>query len=581
MVLRLTTWNVNGIKNPFGYHPWSSEKSFKRMFDILEADILCFQELKIQPENLTDEMVLVPGWDSYFTFPKHKKGYSGVAVYTRNSKCQPVKAEEGITGVLEVPGKFGRSYKSLDPSECIGGYPDLSREEALLLDSEGRALVLDFGAFVLIGTYCPASTDPSRDDFRIAFVETLFERARRLIVEHGRRVVIMGDLNISRQEIDSAESIARMNALRAEGYENWIDTPTRAALDRLVEPNPEGVMIDTCREFWPTKTGMYTCWNVKLNKRPGNAGDRIDYILASSDMKPWLCEANIQEGLMGSDHCPVYTIIKDTVVVDQQERNILDLVFPPGTYEDGVRQDKVPMPSPPPLCRKEFSEFKHRRSIKDMFSNMSSKRSTPANLPQLTLSSLQSSPVKSNKRGPGHMSSQPSPSKAETKKIKRASAPQSNSKKSSGQQSLKGFFAPKNSKEKIPTPNDTPPTPSQIDVTGPEASQSASSEPMTQPEESNNEEIIIDPSESREKWGKIFTPRPPPKCSGHGENCKQMITKKPGPNNGRAFWMCARPIGPGGEAEMNSGRVSEWRCNYFMWASEVYSRRGFGGDGSK
>jgi AP endonuclease-2 len=44
------------------------------MFDTLEADIVCLQETKIQRKDLTDEMVLVPGWDSYFTFPKHKKG---------------------------------------------------------------------------------------------------------------------------------------------------------------------------------------------------------------------------------------------------------------------------------------------------------------------------------------------------------------------------------------------------------------------------------------------------------------------------------------------------------------------------
>lgn len=44
------------------------------MFEILEADIVCFQELKIQKQDLKDDMVLIPGWDSYFTFPKHKKG---------------------------------------------------------------------------------------------------------------------------------------------------------------------------------------------------------------------------------------------------------------------------------------------------------------------------------------------------------------------------------------------------------------------------------------------------------------------------------------------------------------------------
>lgn len=49
------------------------------MFDILEADIVVFQETKIQRKDLTDDMVLVPGWDCYFSLPRHKKGY--IAAY--------------------------------------------------------------------------------------------------------------------------------------------------------------------------------------------------------------------------------------------------------------------------------------------------------------------------------------------------------------------------------------------------------------------------------------------------------------------------------------------------------------------
>lgn len=44
------------------------------MFDILEADIVCLQETKIQRKDLRDDMVLVPGWDCYFSLPKYKKG---------------------------------------------------------------------------------------------------------------------------------------------------------------------------------------------------------------------------------------------------------------------------------------------------------------------------------------------------------------------------------------------------------------------------------------------------------------------------------------------------------------------------
>lgn len=180
---------------------------------------------------------------------------------------------------MEPVNRPGQSYKFLPESEHIGGYPDLLREEATLLDSEGRALVIDFGAFVLIGTYCPAATDPERDDFRIAYVKTLFQRARNLI-EMGRRVVIMGDLNIARAEIDSAESAARMNMLRAEGVERWIDTPTRGALDRILEPNPGGVMVDLCREYWPDRTGMFTCECKSFGVSGGGlllTRDRLEY----------------------------------------------------------------------------------------------------------------------------------------------------------------------------------------------------------------------------------------------------------------------------------------------------------------
>lgn len=74
MVLRITTWNVNGIRNPFGYQPWRDRRTFDAMFDILEADIVIMQELKIQRKDLRDDMVLVPGWDCFFSLPKYKKG---------------------------------------------------------------------------------------------------------------------------------------------------------------------------------------------------------------------------------------------------------------------------------------------------------------------------------------------------------------------------------------------------------------------------------------------------------------------------------------------------------------------------
>ena len=74
MPLRITTWNVNGIRNPFGYQPWRDKRTFDAMFDILEADIVVMQELKIQRKDLRDDMVLLNGWDCFFSLPRQKKG---------------------------------------------------------------------------------------------------------------------------------------------------------------------------------------------------------------------------------------------------------------------------------------------------------------------------------------------------------------------------------------------------------------------------------------------------------------------------------------------------------------------------
>ena len=73
--IRITTWNVNGIRNPFGYQPWRDHRTFPAMFDILDADIVIMQELKIQRKDLRDDMVLLQGWDCFFSLPKHKKGW--------------------------------------------------------------------------------------------------------------------------------------------------------------------------------------------------------------------------------------------------------------------------------------------------------------------------------------------------------------------------------------------------------------------------------------------------------------------------------------------------------------------------
>lgn len=178
--------------------------------------------------------------------------------------------------------------------------------DASTLDSEGRCVILEFPAFVLIGVYCPAYRDESRDNFRMDFLNALDSRVRNLVAM-GKRVVVTGDINISKQGIDAAHAI---EAIRkgTTTEEEFISSPPRRLFNQLMsdgvvigerdEGREQPVLFDVCRSFHPDRTGMYTCWDQKLNTRPGNYGSRIDYVLCSLDMKDWFLDANIQEGLM-------------------------------------------------------------------------------------------------------------------------------------------------------------------------------------------------------------------------------------------------------------------------------------------
>lgn len=233
-----------------------------------------------------------------------------MAIYTRNSTCAPIRAEEGLTGVLSPPNS-SISFRDLPGERQIGGYPtskQLSRLEvdAATLDSEGRCVVLEFPAFVLIGVYCPANRDESRDCFRLNFIDALDLRVRNL-VSVGKRVFVTGDLNISRSEIDAAHAAEAIRKGQST-VNGFVSSPARRVFNQLLmdgevvgerdEGRERPVLHDICRRFHPERRGMYTCWEQRINARPGNYGSRIDYVLCSPDMRDWFTDSNIQEGLL-------------------------------------------------------------------------------------------------------------------------------------------------------------------------------------------------------------------------------------------------------------------------------------------
>ncbi|CCC08765.1 hypothetical protein SMACR_05405 [Sordaria macrospora] len=638
MGLRITTWN-------------GENRTFQSMFDTLEVDIVVMQETKIQRKDLRDDMVLVPGWDVYFSLPKYKKGYSGVAIYTRSSKCCPVRAEEGITGVL-CPPNSSTKFRDLPADQQIGGYPtpgQLSSDvDEAQLDSEGRCVILEFPAFVLIGVYSPATRDETRTEFRQAFIDAMDARVRNLIAM-GKEVFLCGDLNIIRNEMDTAGLPERLKK-EAMTLDDFISTPSRRFLNQIVfggrvigepdEGREKPVLWDLCREFHPRRPGMYTCWETRKNARPGNYGSRIDYVLCSSGIKDWFVDANIQEGLLGSDHCPVYATISDTVTRDGITIPITDLMNPEGMFKDGQRQREWSQKDCLPISAKLIPEFDRRQSIKDMFFKKKTPSTTPksataaadgqdtidptntssttanatnalqeaaSSAPSLKTSLSQSTttePALSRTSPiPKRRAEQPAPAARPSKKAKATLSKQPSSKSVPGpsQSTLMGFFKPK-----IPTPSvkaEERPATADVNNYSPEtiadtttgdrlfpekagqpsssfqtddiedwdedavASKTSPTTHKTTTAAMDEEGKVFDPIQNKESWSKLLGKRVVPKCE-HGDDCMSLVTKKPGINCGRSFYMCARPLGPSGDKETGT----EFRCKMFIWSSDWSGR---------
>jgi AP endonuclease-2 len=570
-------------------------------------------------------------------------GKFGVVIYTRQSVCAPVRAEEGITGILCPPNSL-TSYRNIAQARQIGGYPleeqARSAPEApecatdfVTLDSEGRCVILEFPAFVLVGVYNPATRDESRNAFRISFLNLLDIRIRNLVAM-GKRVILTGDLNIAKAAIDMANC---EKDLRKAGttFEEYFSRPARRMLNHLVDDGivwnhrdcgrEQPVLHDLCRSFHPKRQGMFTCWETKTNARPGNYGSRIDYVLCSLDLKDWFSDANIQEGLMGSDHCPVYVIMKDKVTVDGEEVFIHDIMNPPGMFSKGHRLRGYSIKDMQSLSGKLIPEFTGRRSIKDMFlqkpvssklpgitSNVAEPLGETESLTADTTNLLRRQGSKSlekaqilpsaHKEAPAVMSLSASPirttvkrsvfDKSPTKAPKRLKS-QSSSVISAdlpkkGQQSLAGFFKPKTtsaSTESSTTKEGVVRVPGELydenplwgssrtkpSIGGPSQTSSTTMPSPTKTVESSlmsqvaKDGTVHDPIESKESWSKLFSKPAAPLCEGHEEPCRIMTTKKPGQNCGRSFWMCARPLGPSGQKEKNT----QWRCGTFIWCSDL------------
>ena len=242
------SWNVNGIRACLN-------KDCLAQFEVLDADLFCLQETKVQAGQVDLEF---PGWRSFWNYAD-KKGYSGTAVYTKH---EPLSVRYGI-GIDEH-------------------------------DHEGRAITLEYPDFFLVCAYVPNSQDGLRRlDYRMRWEDDM----RAYLCGLPKPVILCGDLNVAHREIDLKNpSSNRRNA----GFTD----EEREKFGTLLDAG----FVDTWRFQHPDEV-KYSWWSYRFNARANNAGWRIDYFIVSEALRPRILSTDIHNEIFGSDHCPVELVL--------------------------------------------------------------------------------------------------------------------------------------------------------------------------------------------------------------------------------------------------------------------------------
>ncbi|MEM9986219.1 MAG: exodeoxyribonuclease III, partial [Bacteroidota bacterium] len=223
---RIVSYNVNGIRaaQKKGLLEWIKEE---------DPDVLCIQETKAQPEQLDDTLLKPEGYHAFF-HSAEKKGYSGVAIY---SKLAPKQVHSGIG---------------------IDRY-----------DAEGRFLRVDYEKYSVISLYLPSGSSGEhrqaiKDDFLRDFLPYMQE-----LIKEVPRIVLTGDFNICHKPVDIHDPVSNKKSSgflphEREWFTNFLELG----------------FVDALRHF--TEDGdLYTWWSYRARARERNKGWRIDYHLVT------------------------------------------------------------------------------------------------------------------------------------------------------------------------------------------------------------------------------------------------------------------------------------------------------------
>jgi exodeoxyribonuclease-3 len=251
--VRVMSWNVNGLRA-------IAKKGFRDWLADNRAEIVGVQEIRARAEQLPEDLREPDRLHARFVSAE-RPGYSGVGLFA----ARPPDAHEASLGIERF-------------------------------DVEGRLQIARFGRLTVVNAYFPNGNGRERDNSRVPYkldfyaaVFDLVQRRRRA----GQRVLVMGDFNTAHREIDLARP-------RQNQQTSGFLPEEREELDRWLQAG----WLDSFRVF-EDGGGHYSWWSQRGTARARNVGWRIDYILASPNLRPFLRGAFIQPDVLGSDHAPI------------------------------------------------------------------------------------------------------------------------------------------------------------------------------------------------------------------------------------------------------------------------------------
>ena len=249
--LSILSYNVNGIRA-------AQTKGFAGWLQTINPDIVCLQEIKVSLDDFDSSAFTALGYECYL-FPAQKKGYSGVAIFSK------LKADNVARGI------------------GIEAY-----------DNEGRNIRIDIGDLSIMSAYFPSgTTGDERQGVKIKYLDD-FLNYIKVLKQTRSKLIVAGDYNICHTAIDIHDPVRNKDVSGFKPEE-------RAWMEQYFNSG----FTDAFRFKHPNALNQYSWWSYQANARANNKGWRIDYVAVTDNLKDNITSAKMYQDAVHSDHCAV------------------------------------------------------------------------------------------------------------------------------------------------------------------------------------------------------------------------------------------------------------------------------------